>query len=317
MKKFLSLLLCAVILAAAAPAAAGARSGKFAQYGRIALGAVTDVTLNTEGRPVAAKYSAAKYGFLVNGKKVGDAAAHDFANGITGCSLSFEGWYEMDSGTGYSGAKGGMRDEYDYMFISVYTAEDGKMHVLNEYSDSGEYSVLAGGDVGLNRFYKIDDPTCENAAKSGKGYVNGVCLKARFSEGCTKEDLYRQIAWSDYTGYEGLSGTTPQVYENADGTVLFFCPIRYNTTVDTSGSGDTPADPDPDPKPGYVPGDVTGDGAVNALDYAMLKRSVLGTYELAEDRLAAADVNGDGAIDALDYAMVKRHVLGTYVIGGA
>ena len=61
-------------------------------------------------------------------------------------------------------------------------------------------------------------------------------------------------------------------------------------------------------------GDVDGDDKIGAVDYAMVKRSVLGTYKLSNSQIKTADVNNDGSIDAIDYAMIKRHVLGTYTI---
>ncbi|MBO5736069.1 MAG: hypothetical protein J6S15_08225 [Clostridia bacterium] len=63
-----------------------------------------------------------------------------------------------------------------------------------------------------------------------------------------------------------------------------------------------------------VLGDVNGDGNVNVLDYALLKRYVMGIGELPEDGQAVADVNKDGKINAIDYARVKGHVLGTFDI---
>ena len=61
-------------------------------------------------------------------------------------------------------------------------------------------------------------------------------------------------------------------------------------------------------------GDIDGDGEIGAVDYVMVKRSVLGTYTLSASQIQSADVNKDGSIDAIDYAMIKRHVLGTYTI---
>lgn len=61
-----------------------------------------------------------------------------------------------------------------------------------------------------------------------------------------------------------------------------------------------------------APGDINGDGEVNAQDYMAVKRFVLGTLSLTEAQTAGADVNGDGAADAQDYMMLKRIVLGTY-----
>lgn len=62
-------------------------------------------------------------------------------------------------------------------------------------------------------------------------------------------------------------------------------------------------------------GDVNGDNAIAAQDYMMVKRYVLGTFELSEEQAANADINGDGGISAQDYMMLKRAVLGTYKIG--
>lgn len=57
-------------------------------------------------------------------------------------------------------------------------------------------------------------------------------------------------------------------------------------------------------------GDVNGDGKVTPIDYAMVKRFVLGKYRLSEIGLVAADVNGDGRVNPIDYIILKRVVLG-------
>ena len=61
-----------------------------------------------------------------------------------------------------------------------------------------------------------------------------------------------------------------------------------------------------------VLGDLDGDGEIGAVDYVMVKRSVLGTFMLGAAQNVCADVNRDGNVDAIDYVMIKRHVLGTY-----
>lgn len=63
-------------------------------------------------------------------------------------------------------------------------------------------------------------------------------------------------------------------------------------------------------------GDIDASGAIDARDYIMAKRYVLGTYPLTDTELSRADVSGDGKTDARDYLMIKRHVLGTYTITG-
>lgn len=63
-------------------------------------------------------------------------------------------------------------------------------------------------------------------------------------------------------------------------------------------------------------GDLNDNGDIDAVDYMMLKRAVLGSYHLCAAQKIAADVNCDDRVNAADYAMVKRHVLGTYEIVG-
>ena len=62
----------------------------------------------------------------------------------------------------------------------------------------------------------------------------------------------------------------------------------------------------------YQMGDVNMDGVVDAYDYLELKRAVLGSFDMPEERNALADVNEDGVVDAYDYLELKRAVLGTY-----
>ena len=64
----------------------------------------------------------------------------------------------------------------------------------------------------------------------------------------------------------------------------------------------------------FLRGDLNTDHKVNAQDYMMLKRVVLGTHTISEKRNVLADVNADGKINAQDFLMVKRHVLGTFEI---
>lgn len=64
-----------------------------------------------------------------------------------------------------------------------------------------------------------------------------------------------------------------------------------------------------------VRGDVTGDGSVDALDYMLVKRYVLNTYNL-EGAFYYAGCLSSQTLGALDYALLKRHVLGTFNLYG-
>lgn len=62
----------------------------------------------------------------------------------------------------------------------------------------------------------------------------------------------------------------------------------------------------------FITGDVDGSSSVNALDFALLKKYILGeiTSFNYEYGMRAADVNSDGSIDAADLALVKMYLLG-------
>ena len=60
----------------------------------------------------------------------------------------------------------------------------------------------------------------------------------------------------------------------------------------------------------YLPGDVNGDGKVEANDYMLIKLHVLKRKTLTGDMLSRADVDQDGKIEANDYMLIKLHVLG-------
>ena len=63
-----------------------------------------------------------------------------------------------------------------------------------------------------------------------------------------------------------------------------------------------------------APGDITLDGRIDAQDYLLLKRHVLGTYVLNAAQRQCADLNRDGDIDVQDYLLLRRALLGTYTL---
>lgn len=53
-------------------------------------------------------------------------------------------------------------------------------------------------------------------------------------------------------------------------------------------------------------GDVNSDGAIDALDYSMMKGALLGVMTITNP--SVADLNGDGSIDALDCSLLKQYL---------
>ena len=60
-----------------------------------------------------------------------------------------------------------------------------------------------------------------------------------------------------------------------------------------------------------ISGDVNGNGFIDVGDYVLIKRAVIGTVSLKNERYAAADISGDGSVGPDDYVMVRRYFLGT------
>ncbi len=58
-------------------------------------------------------------------------------------------------------------------------------------------------------------------------------------------------------------------------------------------------------------GDLNGDGVLDAVDYILLKKVVLGSASVSISKMYAADANSDRLVDAVDYLLVKKCVLGT------
>ncbi len=64
-----------------------------------------------------------------------------------------------------------------------------------------------------------------------------------------------------------------------------------------------------------VYGDVTGEGDINIIDLATMKKYMLGAKELSESAKRAGDINkADDGISIIDYAMLKKHILGSATI---
>ena len=91
-----------------------------------------------------------------------------------------------------------------------------------------------------------------------------------------------------------------------------YTPGSYVVTVNASGVSKTIEFSIAGETPTYIYGDVSGDGNVNALDFALMKKYVLGisTDFPGPNWKITGDLNADGAINALDFAILKKYLLG-------
>ena len=61
----------------------------------------------------------------------------------------------------------------------------------------------------------------------------------------------------------------------------------------------------------YIPGDVNGNGLVNALDVNLVRRHIAGGYDVEINTLAA-DVNADGYVTEKDVTNLRKYIAGGY-----
>lgn len=59
----------------------------------------------------------------------------------------------------------------------------------------------------------------------------------------------------------------------------------------------------------YKPGDLNGDGTVNGKDITLLRRNIVGSYEININELAG-DVNSDGRLNGVDVTLIRRYLVG-------
>ena len=140
---------------------------------------------------------------------------------------------------------------------------------------------IYGDDTGFLNLYQ---PTCKvTTVNDGYGYLDPQMRIVKC--GATATFTVRTSSENDVkaTGCGGkLNGST-----YTTGPITGDCTI---SATFTSGS----------------PGDINGDGGVNALDVVAVINAVLGTQSLPD-----ADATGDGSVNALDVVFVINKVLGT------
>lgn len=116
-------------------------------------------------------------------------------------------------------------------------------------------------------------------------------------------------AWPTAKDWEDVEADyeTNEIAINWSGALIYaVAGFVGNDSISTPVTSTNPSD---DPS-SFIYGDVDGSGKVNAGDYTLMRRYILGTgsftYEYGEE---AADVNGDGNINAGDYTLLRRFLL--------
>lgn len=109
------------------------------------------------------------------------------------------------------------------------------------------------------------------------------------------------FTWDKIVTSDGLEGYIANTY------------LRYEENKPTENN--TTQTPNTNQQQNYTLGDCNGDNTINSGDLLSLKKYLLGTNIVKDEKiLKAMDVNKDGAINSGDLLLIKKHLLGTYTI---
>ena len=145
--------------------------------------------------------------------------------------------------------------------------------------------------------------TYKSTSNKGHAVVCTVCNESIASE----EHYIFAVNTPPTCTEDGISGTACKRCGYGDNTVT---PSKGHTYEEGICTDCGEKDPDWSDTPDYIPGDVNGDGAVNAMDANIMKRILSGTVTPTDLQILSGDVNGDGELNGFDSNFLSRIVSG-------
>ncbi|MBQ3230980.1 MAG: SH3 domain-containing protein [Clostridia bacterium] len=130
-------------------------------------------------------------------------------------------------------------------------------------------------------------PSGEVFVRNENGYICAAAWKTTLG------------SFSEYFDKQSISVVLPSGEEAVEDTV-----ITTGTLVSLNVNGKTV-----DSALVCLAGDTNQNGILDIGDYLIVRRAVLGSFELSEAAKIAADVNASKSVDAHDYMLIKRYFL--------
>lgn len=265
---------------------------------------------------------------------------NELTDGVKGSSLIGPEWYAFNGASSYT------------VTVDLGSVKSDLARVAGEFCEKNDYAISLPTKVAVSISKDgssfTDMGEAKDTTKAGEAYHNYQLdlpegTSARYVRlTMTSGGFFTFLSEVEvFAGYiSDVSFRDDTVYFEDDGTI---CVLRSDTSVadflamfntssgvtirDADGkekkegliaTGDTvekrQASGNPARWPVVIFGDLNKDGKVDGVDYMLLKRFVLETYQLSGATLLAADVNYDGKTGSTDYMLLKRHVLSTYNI---
>ncbi|EGD47503.1 glycoside hydrolase family 9 [Ruminiclostridium papyrosolvens DSM 2782] len=160
--------------------------------------------------------------------------------------------------------------------------------------------------------------TCEYAAL-GSGNVTGNF--SNISSPVPGADTYCEIGFTSAAGKLSPGGSTGAIPFRIEGA------SDYDKTNDYSYDSKMTELGDNTKMTGYIKGelkygvepvvvniklgDVDGSGTIDSIDFALMKKHILGSTQLDSESKIRADVNKDNEVNSIDLALLKKYLLGT------
>lgn len=215
--------------------------------------------------------------FNVVPTKLSNLYIHQYMTNIAGPS--------SESVTTYNNYnKMGQLDTAFVFYIPVYN------NMTNDISNSGQGAAGEEGDNPEASGYDISTIVKLSGYTYDGKYIKGITLDTKAS------DVKSAI--------EAISGTSV-VITDAKGKSL-----NMDDNVGTGSIVKISNNKTEESLLVTIPGDVSGDGKINALDLLQVQKSILGSYDLKDAQIIAADTSKDGEVNALDLLQVQKDILG-------
>ena len=248
---------------------------------------------------------------------------------ITGDATN--GWYKI-KGVDGDGKELSGYSSADYV-IPLYDASvnitSGSLNLRAEPSSNGEVKaklakdqkVVAVGDA-VGGWYKIEIQKDGKTEKSGYASADYIKINGKLK---AESDIPSGFGLADpsLTLEDGIllgvkpNTTVSSLKKSFTGNVAFLDKDgKTLSSAATVGTGCKVAvlvdGKITDKADVIIKGDVSGDGKIDPLDYMLVKRSFLKTYDLSGNYLKAALVSEREELSIADYTIIKRVVLGLY-----
>ena len=199
------------------------------------------------------------------------------------CKMTGSGQVRCYYKPGTSAGGGHIDSGDDCTITKIFT--DGWVEVLVPWDDGTTQKRYARADVFFD--YKLAKP--EN-----------MTVKS-------KSDTYYTADGSGNPGWVDPWDSVLRLYESGEMSLIIY-PASNNlrcawVATECLEGGETP---------GTLYGDANGDGVINGIDVTLIRRAIVGGYDLQGYDETAADVNHDGVVNGMDVTLIRRYLSGGY-----